>query len=170
MGEKRRTEILKQIANSTKAISASTLAKQFNVSRQVIVGDVALLRAQGHPIKATAKGYVMFLDEERFIAKVAVDHLEEDTEAELKLLIDMDVYILDVTVDHPIYGEITGQLNIRNDEDIQNFMNDIKNKETELLSSLTKGVHLHTISCESKKHYELALDALKEKGWLIENN
>lgn len=170
MTETRRTDILNEIANKPEAISASQLAKRFGVSRQVIVGDVALLRAQGHPIKATGKGYVLFKEDDRFVAKIAVDHQEEETEDELKTIINLKAYVLDVTVDHPIYGEITGQLNIRTLEDVTSFIKDINNKETELLSSLTKGVHLHTISCESKEHYEKVLDGLRKKGYLISND
>ncbi len=168
MGDKRRHEILKQLSNNTEAQSASKFAKELGVSRQVIVGDVALLRAQGHPIKATSKGYVMYIDDKRFIAKIAVIHKEEETEKELRLLVDQGAYVLDVSVEHPIYGEITGQLDIKSHEDIDEFLVDIENKETELLSSLTKGVHLHTISCESKEHYEKVLYALSEHGFLIE--
>lgn len=170
MGEQRRMDILKTIANSTQAISASTLAKTYKVSRQVIVGDVALLRAQGHPIKATGKGYVLFKEDDRFIAKIAVDHTENETEDELNTIINLGAYVLDVTVDHPIYGEITGQLNIRNLDDVKSFIKDIHNKNTELLSTLTKGVHLHTLSCESKKHCEEVLKALEAKNYLIINN
>ena len=110
----------------------------------------------------------MYLDAKRFIAKIAVNHLEEDTEKELRLLVDAGAYILDVSVEHPIYGEITGQLDIKSQEDVDRFLVDIENKETELLSTLTKGVHLHTISCESKEHYEQILNILSKHKLLIE--
>ena len=40
-------------------VSATALAKQFSVSRQIIVGDVALLRAAGEESLATPRGYVL---------------------------------------------------------------------------------------------------------------
>lgn len=46
-GEERRGKIIQALKNSDKAVSATTLAKEFDVSRQVIVQDVALLRANG---------------------------------------------------------------------------------------------------------------------------
>ena len=169
-GEKRRLEILNAIANATKPVSASSLAKQYNVSRQVIVGDIALLRASGYDITATARGYVMYVESGRFIGKVAVNHTLEQTEIELLSLVNIDVYIIDVTVEHPYYGELTGQLNIRNKEDVNNFINDIKSGKAELLSSLTQGVHLHTISCRDKEHFKQAHEVLDELGILINNN
>ena len=45
--EKRREEIRALLANAGGPISASTLAARFSVSRQVVVGDIALLRAAG---------------------------------------------------------------------------------------------------------------------------
>lgn len=170
MGNIRREGILKTLNESKIAISASSLAKSFGVSRQIIVGDVALLRAQGQPIKATSKGYVMYSDDNRFIAKIAVDHPQSKTQEELECLVDLGVYILDVTVEHPIYGEITGQLNIKSQNDIKYFMDNINKKNAELLSTLTQGVHIHTISCESEAVYLKALEVLKNKEFLIEND
>lgn len=168
MGENRRNKILKLIANQSAPLSASKLAQNFNVSRQVIVGDVALLRAAGHPITATARGYIMFQDHDRFIAKIAVNHTQEQTEEELSLIVGLDAYVLDVTVDHPIYGEITGQLDIRSLEDVASFMKSINSGQVELLSILTQGTHLHTISCESKAHYNEVLEKLSEHGFLVD--
>jgi len=54
----RREYVLNAIKQQSKPVSASFLAKELNVSRQVIVGDVALLRAQGNDIIATARGYM----------------------------------------------------------------------------------------------------------------
>lgn len=170
-GETRRNEILTIIANSEKPISASSLAQKYKVSRQIIVGDVALLRATGHDITATARGYVMYTEStDRFVGKIAVSHSLSNTEVELKALLDLNIYIQDVTVEHPIYGEITGQLNIRNQSDLETFIYNITHKKAELLSSLTQGVHLHTISCPDKKTYLKAQEVLKEQGFLIINN
>ena len=80
----------------------------FEVSRQIIVGDIALLRAQGHHINATARGYVMYEDQDRFIAKIAVNHTGDLAYDELKCLVDLGIHILDVSVEHAFYGELTG--------------------------------------------------------------
>ena len=56
-GTTRRKEILRQLQLSEKPVSASRFARDLGVSRQIIVGDVALLRAAGEDIIATSRGY-----------------------------------------------------------------------------------------------------------------
>lgn len=46
-GQERRREIRELLESSAAKIRGSDLAKRFSVSRQVIVGDVALLKAEG---------------------------------------------------------------------------------------------------------------------------
>ncbi|QIK68904.1 transcription repressor NadR [Erysipelothrix sp. HDW6C] len=156
-GDQRRLEILQSLQLAESAISANQFARQFGVSRQVIVGDVALLRAQGHNINATGKGYIInhsnSLKLERIIA---VNHPPEQTRNELELLVSLGVIIRDVTVEHPVYGEITGQLNIASVQDIDDFLNN----DVTLLSSLTDGIHLHTILCDNDAHYNKVIEAL----------
>ena len=57
--EERRETILKLLRQSAQPVSASTLAAQLSVSRQIIVGDIALLRAGGADILATPRGYCL---------------------------------------------------------------------------------------------------------------
>ena len=57
--KERRQAILEQLKRAEKPVSATALARQYGVSRQIIVGDVALLRAGGEPISATPRGYVL---------------------------------------------------------------------------------------------------------------
>lgn len=168
-GDERRLFLLKTISNRTTPISASKLATITKVSRQVIVGDVALLRAQGHDIIATRRGYVMHYEDDRFIAKIAVNHTYEQTELELKTLVKLGIHIIDVTVGHPIYGELTGQLNIKNLDDVNDFIKELSSGKAELLSSLTQGIHLHTISCPDETIYNQALNALDKLGFIIKN-
>ena len=54
--QERRQEILKLLHQSAHPISASALAERFSVTRQVIVGDIALLRSGGADILATPPG------------------------------------------------------------------------------------------------------------------
>ena len=53
----RREKILQQLHGASAPISASALAAKLGVSRQIVVGDVALLRAGGAEIEATPRGY-----------------------------------------------------------------------------------------------------------------
>ena len=54
----RRKEILNIIKYNMEPVSGSALAKKLNVSRQVIVQDIALLRAENNDIISTHKGYI----------------------------------------------------------------------------------------------------------------
>jgi len=164
----RRDAILEIINQSNAPVSASLLAKRLNVSRQVIVGDIALLRAQGHDIIATARGYIIpeFREANQYIGKVASCHSPENTCDELYTIVDLGAVVVNVIVEHELYGEITGQLNLRNREDVDIFIGRVKSSEVKLLSELTMGVHLHTITCRDKTHFELVCQALDKAGYL----
>ena len=64
-GEERRKELIRVLKQSDKAVSGTDLAKQFEVSRQVIVQDIALLRATNKKILSTNKVYILFRDDEK---------------------------------------------------------------------------------------------------------
>ena len=49
----RRERILTRLTGASEPMSASLLAGELGVSRQIVVGDVALLRAAGAQIAAT---------------------------------------------------------------------------------------------------------------------
>ena len=90
--QQRREAIAKAIKISTKPISASALAKQFHVSRQIVVGDVALLRASGCSIIATPRGYVnqeKDVEEQGFLHTIAVQHNMEQLEDEIYTIVDL---------------------------------------------------------------------------------
>lgn len=166
-GTQRREKILNVLATNTKATPARAFADTYNVSRQVVVGDIALLRAEGHPIIATNKGYLIKQTIEGMIKKyIAVNHNKEETRLELETFIKHHVVVESVTVEHPLYGEITGQLNIQNQEDIEDFLK----LKPELLSTLTQGVHIHTILCPSDNAYDDLKQALKNLNLLYEND
>lgn len=166
----RRNRIKEAIEKSEKPISASTLAKEFSVSRQIVVGDVALLRAQGSKIIATPRGYVI---EEKndlngLVKTIAVQHREEDLPDEIYTIVDMGGALIDVIVEHPLYGQLCGKLHIFSRYDADQFFINLKEGKAKPLSDLTDGLHLHTISCRDEEVYERILSALQEKGFLYE--
>ena len=61
-GDERRKEIIKMLMNTSEPLSGRKLGEILKVSRQVIVQDVALIRAQGLDIIATARGYILYRD------------------------------------------------------------------------------------------------------------
>ena len=160
--EERITEVLKIIQEQSLPISASSLAKILKVSRQIIVGDIALLRAQGIEIEATPKGYV--LPNNQFQKTITSYHQVEDTRKELEIIISHDVEVRNVWIDHPFYNEINGVLNIKTQSDIEEFLS----KDSTLLLSLTGGKHFHTLVSDSPDNLKKAIEDLKLNGFIPE--
>jgi len=167
----RRERIFETINKDNVPISASALAKELGVSRQVIVGDIAILRAQGREIIATARGYMIpeFMQSNQHVGKIACCHNAENTKEELYTIVDLGATIVNVIVEHELYGEITGQLNIKTRDDVDSFVDRVQSSEVKLLSVLTMGVHLHTIACRNKSHFEQVYNALNSAGFLVNN-
>ena len=59
-GKDRRERLIALLQQADTPISGTELAKQLGVSRQVIVQDVALLRAENCEILSTNKGYLLY--------------------------------------------------------------------------------------------------------------
>jgi len=167
--EARRKQILTTITKPDALITASMLAKSLNVSRQIIVGDIALLRAQGHEIIATARGYMIprYKESGQYLGKVACQHSPENTISELYTIVDLGATIINIIVEHELYGEITGNLNLTSRDDVEAFMRKVENLNIKLLSELTFGIHLHTIACRDKSHFEQVCEALKAEKFAI---
>ena len=55
----RRDNIVKLLLNSSIPIKGTDIADKYNVTRQVIVKDIAILRAKGFNIMATPDGYIV---------------------------------------------------------------------------------------------------------------
>lgn len=169
--EERRKKIIDFLKDSNKPISASVLASRLNVSRQIIVGDIALLRAQGRSINATPRGYVMEEAEELSnLRTIACRHDLALMEKELQICVDHGCKVLNVIVDHPIYGQITGELMLTSRYDISQFVELFKKYEAKSLCELTNDIHLHTVECPDEDSYLRMCEDLKAEGILITKN
>ena len=164
----RRSAVLQALLDADGPLSASALAGQFSVSRQIIVGDVALLRAGGERISATPRGYVLDRAEPGVVRTVACRHTMDGTERELQIMVDNGCAVLDVIVEHAVYGQLTGQLRIRSRYDVTQFMERLISDGAKPLSSLTDGIHLHTLSCPDEAAFSRTCAALREAGFLFE--
>ena len=58
MTKNRKQALLQLLKEAPKALNGQSLAEHFHVTRQVIVQDIAILRADGAPILSTNRGYV----------------------------------------------------------------------------------------------------------------
>lgn len=167
----RRDRIETMLKHSDTALSASSLAHEFQVSRQVIVGDIALLRASGLDIQATPRGYLLKgNDSEGYTGTIACRHSREAMQAELYTIVDLGGRILDVIVDHPIYGQLTGQLQIASRYDADQFIRKLDREKAQPLSRITDGVHLHTVICPDKETFDRIVQALKSAQVLYEQD
>lgn len=164
----RKEQIIEEIKKSDKPISATKLAQICGVSRQIIVGDVALLRASGIHIIATPRGYVLDQQEKTNTYTIAVKHQECELADELYTIVDMGGSIIDVIVEHPIYGQLTGELHIHSRYDVNAFLDKVEKEKANALSVLTDGLHLHTIQCPTIDVYQRIIDALESKGYLFQ--
>ena len=163
--EERRQAIREILQQSDQPLSATALANCFSVSRQVIVGDIALLRASGADISATPRGYVILTSPVGLIHQIPCQHHSvADMEAELNIMVDHGCTVLDVIVEHPIYGQLTGPLQLSNRYDVAQFIA----RGPQLLSALTEGIHLHTLSCPSEDAFIRVQNALLAAGILLE--
>lgn len=168
----RRNAILFMITNAKKPLTGSQLAERFNVTRQVIVQDVAILRAAGHEIIATPQGYILpHYDTPRSVTRIiAAKHDYSGVEDELMTIVNNGGTVLDVIIYHTLYGEYKGQLMISSLQDVQNFMERLEKEGVGLLSSITEGVHLHTIEASNIETLDAIEMALQEKGYLLKDD
>lgn len=163
--EERRKKIAEILDRERTPVSASSFAARLNVSRQVIVGDVALLRAAGTDIVATPRGY-RIPESGGVSAAVVCVHGLDLLEAELLAIVDNGCTVSDVVVEHPLYGEITCQLSISSRYDVRQFMDKMRTLSASPLSVLTGGVHLHHLVCPDREALERVRADLKKLGIL----
>jgi uncharacterized protein len=171
LGEERRSVILQLLKDSPVPLTGSELANRTNVSRQVIVGDITLLKAKNEPILATSQGYMYFKQNTNtysFERTIACKHFPQDTERELNLLVDHGVLVKDVKIEHRVYGDLTASIMVSNRQEVKQFLENMEKTKASLLSELTDGIHFHTISASSTQVLDKAEAALKAEGFLIE--
>lgn len=165
----RRKQILEILAESSQPVTGTDLAKQLGVSRQIIVQDMAILRAEGHEVLATPRGYLRNDSQapagQR--AVLAVQHDASRTEEELCVLVDHGLYVIDVIVEHPFYGEMRGNLMLKTRVDVGRFMALMNKREAPLLSALTDGVHMHTVEYSDVADLNMAIEELSRRGLLV---
>ena len=165
--EARRAKIRQTLSRAAAPVSAAALAKDLGVSRQVIVGDVALLRAGGEEVTATPRGYVLDGPRPGIVRTVACAHSGADMERELTLMVDQGCTVENVIVEHPVYGQLTGPLELSSRYDVSEFIRRVRECEAQPLSALTDGVHLHRLRCPDEGALERVRAALDEAGFLV---
>ena len=164
----RRAALSDYLSQAAGPVSASVLAARFSVSRQIIVGDIALLRAGGLDIAATPRGYLLPRPTPGLTRQLACVHRPEDMGRELELMVDNGCTVLDVIVEHPIYGQLTGPLQLASRYDVGQFLVRCGQPDARPLSELTEGIHLHTLRCPDEAAFERVRRELRRLGILLE--
>ncbi len=165
--EERRQAVLAILERSGRPVSAAALAGRFSVSRQIIVGDVALLRAAGTPVLSTPRGYLLGREESGLLRAVVCRHAAGDMERELNLMVDNGCTVVDVAVEHPVYGQLAGQLALSSRYDVAEFIRKVAQSDAKPLSVLTEGVHLHTLRCPDEESFQRVRALLDRAGFLV---
>ncbi|MBQ9157415.1 MAG: transcription repressor NadR [Eubacterium sp.] len=166
--EERRNRILELLESSAEPLSGSSIAKAFHVSRQVVVTDIAILRSRYPNLMATSRGYIMLhADKCRRLFKVK--HTDAETKDELLSIVELGGRIMDIYVDHRIYGTIRKPLDISSKRDVDHFMKDLESGVSTPLKNITNGYHFHTVEARSESILDEIEDMLENKGYLIES-
>lgn len=159
------------LRSRTHPLTGGELAQRMGVSRQVIVQDIALLRTGGASIFATPEGYVMPSATPQAAARcvIAAQHsTNERMRRELELVVEMGGTVVDVSIEHAVYGEISAPLMLRSKMGVDVFMAHFESGETAPISALTGGVHLHTLEAPGPETMERILQKLAQEGFLVE--
>ncbi len=159
----------KQIANfllaSSEAVPGNALSEQFGVSRQIIVQDISLLKAEGYDILSTHNGYVV--KKAPFFERVfKLMHSTEQTEEELNLIVDLGGTVADVFVWHKVYGKVQANLNIFSRLQVKQFLEGVRSGKSTELMNITGGYHYHTVRAESEEILDHIAQALEYKGFI----
>lgn len=158
--------VLEKLSGSDTPVSGSVLSKEFGVSRQIIVKDIASLKEQGHDIIATTKGYILHrLPQPERVFKVV--HGDDDIERELSAIVAEGGVVKDVFVWHKIYGKIEAALNVKSMNDIAEYIKTLKNGRSSPLKNVTNEYHYHTVIAESNDILDKISEKLDDLGYLV---
>ena len=168
--EQRRTKLLERLKQSAVPLSGASLAREFSVSRQIIVGDIGIIRAMGVDIYATPRGYLIppAVSESKLLATICCRHDAAGLRRELDIIVDNGGKVRDVIVEHPLYGELRGDLMLSSRRDVANFVDRMRECSANPLLVVTGGVHLHTIEVPDRTALQQIEEDLRRAGILVE--
>lgn len=164
--EKRLENLLKILQESDTPVSGAKLAEKFQVSRQVVVQDIALLRAKNYNIIPTHRGYV--LQDRSCIQRVfKVKHSAEKMLDELNLIVDCGGRVEDVFVYHKLYGVIRVEMNVKSRRDAKKYVEGIKGGVSVPLEQITSEYHYHTVTADTVETLDEIQQELHDNGYLV---
>ena len=166
-GSERREQIIRQIQESKAPVSGTKLASLYSVSRQVIVQDIALIRAAGYEIISTNRGYI--LNQPKTVCRIfKVQHTDEQLEEEMNTIVDLGGCVDYDMINHRVYGKMEAELALSSRRKGGAFMEDIRSGKSSPLKNITSNYHYHKVSADSEETLDLIEQELREKGFLVE--
>jgi transcriptional regulator of NAD metabolism len=169
-GEERRKRILDILSEAKTAVTGTELSHRCKVSRQIVVGDVALMRAQGMAIISTPRGYQLVRSEMGGVTKTFVCcHGNDLMRQELEAIVDNGGIVQNVCVEHDVYGYLEGALKLRSRRDVAIYIKHMEESKAELLCSISGGIHTHLVETESQDDMEAIEAALDKLGVLYKS-
>ena len=169
-GEERRRRVLTLLGQSATPLTGTELARRFGVSRQVIVQDIALLKAQGTDVVSTSRGYRLMPAATRPMRLLKVFHGPGRVGEELRLIVDLGGTVEDTLVSHRAYGRLSAPLGISSRRDVARFERELANSKSGLLSAVTSGYHFHHVSARDEATLDAIEEALGAAGLLAERS
>lgn len=166
-GSERRTDIVRQIQQTQTPVPAKRLAALYSVSRQVIVQDIALIRAAGYDIISTNRGYIL-TGQQRVSRVFKVEHTDEQLSEELCAIVDLGGTVENVMVNHRVYGHLEAALHISSRRQVTEFLNDIRSGKSSPLKNITSNYHYHKVTADSEETLDLIEEDLRRRGFLVE--
>lgn len=164
--EERREEIFNYLQKSHSPVPAKDLAAKFNVSRQVIVQDIAIIRASVSDILSTNRGYIIQADK-CITREFKVRHNQDRVAEELNIIVDLGGTVKNVSISHKVYGRITAEQEISSRQDVNDFITLIGNSSSTLLGNVTSGYHYHLVEAANTERLDMIEKALDEAGFLV---
>ena len=165
-GEERRAYIIELIKKSEKPLSGTKLAEACDVSRQIVVQDIALIRASGYDIMSTNRGYII-QEQKSFRRTFKVQHTENQVEDEMNAIVDLGGKLINVSVNHKVYGRMEAELNVNSRRRVNEFMEDIRSGKSSPLMKITSNYHYHVVEAESEEILDEIEAVLEAKNMLI---
>lgn len=161
----RRKAIVSFLLSEKRAVTGGELSEKFDVSRQIIVQDITVLKASGYDILSTHSGYIVSqtpLAERVFKLR----HTSEQTEDELNCIVSLGGTVADVFVWHKVYGKISATLNIFSPLQVKQFIEGVRTGKSTELMHITGGYHYHTVRADSEEILNKIENALSERGYI----
>ena len=160
----RREAILAQLGEAP--VAARTLANRYGVSRQIIVQDIAVIRAAHPNVISTARGYVLPKAEPVCTREFKVRHGCERSAQELNLIVDCGGRVKSISISHRVYGRVSAEMDIQSRRDVVEFLQRFEDSSSTVLSTVTDGYHYHLVEAATAERLDLIERELREQGFL----